>query len=524
MALLWFLFAVSFALGCACSIYFQERTVSLGTRAHYVAGFLVAIDYLVFWAFPFAFMGGIYKELLIPYLYPTWQRIDQSEVLRSFAEKYIYEKPRCADYFATQFLFLLQLVVQVGVMFAWQVAYGSLPWWLIAAYNLAWVGMGGRAVGAAYAVSHREGHDPKFYKAWIRKSVGNVFENWVGLFYGGVASNFTTTHLSIHHRLDAGIGDTLYCWDFDRSSWVGFMPYLCRGFFHMTGFTGLYQFLSSQRHYDRVNANRLARGVFCYWFVWPFALYLVTKSFSFYFFVVLQPLFAMSFFIALINMGFHSCIESDEQGRRINCVESTTFIAGLDDTFGEDDHMAHHYHGYVYFKDLDNHQKKQWDEWAKYKASVFQGFDIFTFSIMVLLKAWPILAARFIDFSGELSQTDIAEMLEKRMSRREMEHYCLLPGMPGQKARGYLNAPPPDSNDIGSEQYQNVVHRLAKFQLWLATQMEKGLPPIEPGLTSWACKPVDGTDRDVPMKDFEEVLARLQQRATQPHLIQKKAA
>jgi hypothetical protein len=522
MTSLW-LFAAVCGLGCVCSLYFQERKVSPATRARYLVGFLVAIDYLVFWAVPFAFMGGIYKELLIPYLYPIWERIDQSQALRSFAQKFIYEKHRCADYFATQFLFLLQLVVQVGVMISWQIAYGSLPWWLIALYNLVWVGMGGRAVGAAYAVSHREGHDSKFYKPWIRNSVGNVFENWVGLFYGGVPYNFTTSHLSLHHRLDAGIGDTLYCWDFDRSSWVSFMPYLCRGLLHMTGFTGLYQFSLSQRKFDRGNVFRLARGIFYYWLVWPTFLIWLTGSFSFYFFVVLQPLAAMSFFIALINMGFHACIENDEQGRRIECVESTTFIAGMDDTFGEDDHMAHHYHTHVYFRDLEEHQKKQWAEWAKYKASAFQGFDIFTYSIMVLLKAWPILAARFVDFSGELSETDIAEMLQRRASRREMEHCCLLPRVPAHKARGYLDEPPSDADDRGSAQYQNLLHRLAAFQLWLATQMEKGLPPVQPGLTSWACKPVSSTHNEQAVKSFSDALGKLQRTKDEPHLVKKRA-
>ena len=69
MAFLWPA-TVVFGLGCACSLYFHERRVGLATRARYVVGFMVSIDYLVFWAFPFAFMGGIYKELLIPYLYP----------------------------------------------------------------------------------------------------------------------------------------------------------------------------------------------------------------------------------------------------------------------------------------------------------------------------------------------------------------------------------------------------------------------------------------------------------------------
>merc|ERR1712187_622248 len=121
---------------------------------------------------------------------------------------------------------------------------------------------------------------------------------------------------------------------------------------------------------------------------------------------------------------------------------------------------------------------------------------------------------------GELSQEDIAEMLAKRASRREMEHYCLLPSLPAQKARGYLSGPPPDSNCHWSKQYRNVIHRLAKFQFWIATQMEHGLPPIEPGLTSWACKSAEGVDHEVARREFAEGLLRLKRSVTEPHDIQ----
>jgi len=39
-----------------------------------------------------------------------------------------------------------------------QITNGSLPLWLIMAYNFAWVGFGGRTMGAAYTYSHQEGH------------------------------------------------------------------------------------------------------------------------------------------------------------------------------------------------------------------------------------------------------------------------------------------------------------------------------------------------------------------------------
>ena len=55
-----------------------------------------------------------------------------------------------------------------------------------------------------------QGHNALLYRKWLRKSVGNVFETWVGCLFGNIPYNFTTSHIHIHHRLDGGKGDTFY--------------------------------------------------------------------------------------------------------------------------------------------------------------------------------------------------------------------------------------------------------------------------------------------------------------------------
>jgi len=368
--------------------------------------------------------------------------------------------------------------VNMCVVWYWQLTYGSLPWWLIALYNCGWVGWGGRMVGTLYSVSHREGHNPKFYKPWIRNSIGNLFENWIGLFYGNVPNNFTTTHISIHHRLDAGVGDTLYCWDCERCSWTDFMLYLSRSFVHMSGFSGLYQFSNSPRRFDVGNMFKLLRGVVYYWIFLPAGIMWLTSP-SFYFWIVLQPLFCMSFFIGLVNWGFHSFIENDEKGHRIPCVESVTLHGGEDDYFGEDDHMTHHNAGHVYWRDLTEHQEKQHEEWALRKASVFYGFDILTFSMCVLCKAWPLIAKRFVDYSGKMSQEEIVSLLEVRCRRRESEFESPLPSLPAFKPNGYKEFHPAASEpQPSSEFHRMVLDLLAHVQMWLACQIEKGMPPL----------------------------------------------
>ena len=55
-------------------------------------------------------------------------------------------------------------------------------------------------MGAAYSFAHKEGHNPMIYQRWIRRSVGNVFENWIGCLFGNIPYNFTTSHMHLHHK------------------------------------------------------------------------------------------------------------------------------------------------------------------------------------------------------------------------------------------------------------------------------------------------------------------------------------
>jgi len=469
-------------LGLSASVYFQPRSTPLSARVAYFARLCVAINFMMFWLVPLVVLGAVHKKLLLKYLLPLYERMDSSPWLRTYAEKHIYARPKHADYFATQLIFMANLVcvlAYMNQMANFKFTYGYMPWWMIAVYNCLWAGLGGRNLGTAYFMAHKEAHNMMLYQPWIRNTLGNVFENWVGVIYGGVPNNFTTAHIALHHRFDAGRGDTLYCWDLNRSAWPDFLVYLARGLLHMTGFSALYQFHTSPRKESSSREiKRLTRGVLVYWVLVPCVMLRWGPAPSFWFWAILQPLLCMTFFLALINLGFHAFIESDSAGQRIQCVESITLIGSEDNYFGEDDHMAHHYYPLVYWRDTEKHQDAQRDMWARYHASVFQGADIFSFSFMVVLKAWPILADRFVDYSGKLTKEQISQLLEARATRREMEYYTFLPPVPAVKPSGYgkeLPNYPPE----GSESYLAVLKMLASLQLSAAGLLDKGLPPVQ---------------------------------------------
>jgi len=243
-----------------------------------------------------------------------------------------------------------------------------------------------------------------------------VFENWVGLIYGSAPGQFSCSHVFIHHRLDGGPGDTFYQWDLDRSSVSDFMLYVSRIFMHMIGYSSSAYFTSLGQ---KSRSDVIVQGMVKYTAA-GVAMLVATRSILFVFWIFIQPLICMTFFLALINFGFHGFIEYDENGQSIHCVNSSTIIEGDDDYFGEDDHMAHHYNSNVGYKDLPALQASKIEEFKANKASVFRKLSILELSIFVLFGLWDKLADHYVDYSGEMTREEIKEMLKVRAQRKEM--------------------------------------------------------------------------------------------------------
>ena len=170
----------------------------------HLSGGVMFVNFVIFWAIPVFGQGQLFHLGLKHILVPLYDLLDKSPTLRSLASKYVYAKPQYSDFAATALLLLFSVALSFGTVLYWQMKYGYLPVWLIVAYNFAWVGFGGRGMGAAYTFAHKEGHNALLYQKWFRKSIGNIFETWVGCLFGNVPYNFTTSHIHIHHLLDGG--------------------------------------------------------------------------------------------------------------------------------------------------------------------------------------------------------------------------------------------------------------------------------------------------------------------------------
>ena len=186
----------------------------------------------------------------------------------------------------------------------------------------------------------------------------------------------------------------------------------------MVGYSSLKFF---EANHIKGKGDQLKKGVAIYWAT-AIVILFVTRSFKFLFWIYFQPFLCMSFFLALINIGFHGFIEMDSEGKSIPVVNASTIIDGDDDYFGEDDHMAHHYSTTVFYRDLPKYQELKVEEYMKYKASVFRGLSIIELSIFILFSLWDKLADHYVDYSGEMSREEIKTMLKTRAQRKEMSY------------------------------------------------------------------------------------------------------
>lgn len=156
----------------------------------YLVGVVLSLNFVAYWAVPVAGMGMIYKYVLSYVGRPLFEMLDNVPLMRSFAAKYIYQKEQFNDFFLMSLLTAVSICTAFGIVLRSQMLHGTVPWSLVFAYYCTWVGLGGRSMGTAYTMAHKEGHNVMIYQKWWRRAIGNLFENRLGVLYGNVPYNF----------------------------------------------------------------------------------------------------------------------------------------------------------------------------------------------------------------------------------------------------------------------------------------------------------------------------------------------
>ena len=404
-------------------------------RVRRILGTVLTLNFAALWAAPVIIQGQSFRHGLGRVLRPLYRLADESPAWRRFAVRHVYRRESDAAYFAAAVLSAVGTVVFFGVMLAWQMAFGALPWWLVAIYYFLWVGPGGRGMGTAYTLAHREGHLPggRMYHARVGERFGNVFENRLGVFYGVVPHTFSTSHILLHHRLNGGKGDPIYLWDLDRTRWGDLMLYQWRMFRWLSGFGSLAEFRRQAGVHPAIDRARvtLRRGMTAY-YVWvPGAILAILlasgssvgSALLFLLLVYVQPLLAMSTFLAVINVGQHGFLEVDPEGRLVPHVVAGTILDGYDDSFGEDYHFAHHYAPGVRLDRLQEHIAGERTHCARHHGAVFEKTTIFELAIMMHLGQFErLIRKHYVGFAGASDTGELAALFRRRAKRREMSY------------------------------------------------------------------------------------------------------
>lgn len=385
--------------------------------ARFATGIYLGLNFAVYWGLAVFLQGFVWRTWLCPYLRPWYQKMDRNPTLRNFAEKYIYNKPIHADYFAQALLCLISWLPVFIYMFYAQVTQGTLHYWQIYLYNFSWVGLRGGVLGGVYSITHREGHSRNFYKPWIQKYIGNIFEEHLSPFFGSVPLNFSLTHNYLHHALQARSADSFYQYDVDRSSLMDFPILLHRIFMHCTGLTAYNQMRIHGLH-KQADAFRI--GLLKYYFVYPAVMLAITRSWRFLFYMYFQPLVGMAFFLCFMNVAFHAMVDYDTDGNPLEVVFSTELTEGDDDYFGEDSHLSHHIQGHVYWRDLPDQRVKLLEEFKTNHATVFRGLSVAEAAGLMLIKKWDVLADHFVQYNTEPAPNKLPEEELIRLSKEDL--------------------------------------------------------------------------------------------------------
>ncbi len=411
-----------------------DHRVRVLIKTRRIIGSLLLLNFAVCWAAPIVVQGQLFRLGLRRIMRPVFLLLDSSAPLRRFGARYVYRREVHVDYFATAIFSTAGLAISLGALFAWQIQFGALTWWLVAAYYFAWVGFGGRAMASVYSFAHREGHAAgRLYRPWIANSAGNIFENRLGVWYGIVPHIFSTSHILLHHRLDAGKTDPVYVWDLDRTKLTDMLLYQWRFVVYMSGFSTLREFRRQRSALPAIGRAHAALrgGMFIYWLYVPgaiLALLLITgstltSSFAFLFLIYFQPFLGMSFFLALITWAQHAFLEYDEAGKVISHVAALTILDGPDDFFGEDDHLTHHYSPAVTHDKLAEQQSSEEREWARWHGTVFRNITIFEVAILLLSgRVDRLIDRHYLDFSGALDRGELVALFTQRARRKEMSY------------------------------------------------------------------------------------------------------
>lgn len=283
-------------------------------------------------------------------------------------------------------------------------AIGSFPWWLGAAYVVAWLALGDRFTMSYHCTIHRR----LFRK---QHALLDVYLNWVLCpFFGQTPGTFYIHHMAMHHVDDNLPGDLSSTMPYQRDDVLHFLRYYLR-------FACLIPFELSA--YLRRTGNtalvwRLLAGELCYFvLVSAAAMWNLPATIV----VFMLPFTFVRLMMMVGNWVQHAFIDPDRPDdpyrSSINTIDprynARVFNAGF--------HIFHHVKKGTHYSELATEFAHNRERYGQADVVCFDGIDLPGIWLLLVTRQHRRLARHFVHLPGAPARTEdeVIAMLRRRL-------------------------------------------------------------------------------------------------------------
>lgn len=228
---------------------------------------------------------------------------------------------------------------------------------------------------------HKEGHSQTgLFAEPLNAVLRNVFNWWIGLFYGVMPSSFAYGHSINHHKYNNGPLDVISTADKPRDEFMNFVAYVPRFAGYAINVSTVWQFTREGQY--KTALKMLVGSVYWASFV-CLAGYFSPMFAATY---LLYPLFENIMLLACINWVWHGFVDPKDPANQY--VQSVTIHDGPINVLQEDYHVVHHqYPGVHWTKHEERYQKHlKKNEYKNNMATAFRNTHVFELFFLIILR------------------------------------------------------------------------------------------------------------------------------------------
>lgn len=246
-----------------------------------------------------------------------------------------------------------------------------------------------------YTLCHKEGHSTRgLYAApYNNPLLRNVFNWWVGLFFGVMPASFAFGHSINHHRYNNGPLDVVTTADKPRDSIIHWICYLPRWTSYALNLSSTVRFMQEGSYHV---ALQMVWGSVYFW-AWYGIWAHINPTFAAAY--LLYPFLENVILLACVNWSWHAFINpSDPEDEYVGSV---TIIDGPINVLNEDFHVVHHQYPGEHWTAHETRARKHWEQYVDHRATCFRKTHAFEIFGMVVSRDYHTLARKFVDLRGE---------------------------------------------------------------------------------------------------------------------------